>query len=127
AAAILARRANDGTSVVTPYTPGAGLGVWIPTPPAFAPAIGVSFGKVKSFMAQFQLPKPAYFKLSSPEYAADYNEVKSIGGAHNKTRTPQQSENARFSYEPSPPGLFPLARDPGVTRKTHFWENARRF
>ena len=127
AAAILARRANDGANVVTPYTPGAGLGVWIPTPPAFAPAIGVSFGKVKPFMAQFQLPKPAYFKLSSPEYAADYNEVKSIGGANSKTRTAEQSEIARFWYEPSPGVLIRVARDLVVTRKLNLWDSARLF
>src|SRR5215813_205837 len=100
ATAILARRANDGANVVTPYTPGAGLGVWIPTPPAFAPAIGAGFGRVKPFMitsvAKFEPPSPGYFKLSSPEYMADYNEVKSIGGANSKTRTAEQSEIARF-------------------------------
>src|SRR5215468_11456616 len=72
AAAILARRANDGANVVTPYTPGAGPGVWIPTPTAFAPAIGAGFGRVKPFMmtsvAKFEPPSPGYFKLSSPEY-----------------------------------------------------------
>src|SRR5262249_12288217 len=85
AAVIVARREKNGSKDITPYTLGEGLGVWRPTPPAFAPAIGVGFGKVTPFTknsgAQFELPKPAYFNLRSAEYAADYNEVKSIGGA----------------------------------------------
>src|SRR5262249_12396666 len=131
AAAILARRANDGANVITPYTPGSGLGVWIPTPPAFAPAIGAGFGRVKPFMitsvAKFELPNPGYFKLSSPEYMADYNEVKSIGGANSKTRTAEQSEIARFWYEPSPGVLIRAARDLVTTRKLNLWDSARLF
>src|SRR5262249_34183329 len=65
AVAILVRRADDGSDVVRPYKPGAGLGVWRPTPPAFAQPIGVSFGKVTPFTMtggeQFELPRPAYF------------------------------------------------------------------
>jgi len=131
AAAILARRADDGSDVVRPYKAAAGLGVWRPTPPAFAQPIGVSFGKVAPFtMAsgeQFELPRPAYFDLSGAEYAADYNEVKSIGGAGSKTRTAEQSEIARFWYEPSPGVHIRLARDLIVTRKLNLWDSARLF
>jgi PAP2 superfamily len=131
AAAILARRADDGSEIVRPYKPGAGLGVWRPTPPAFARAIGASFGKVEPFTmtggVQFELPRPAYFNLRSAEYAADYNEVKSIGGADSKTRTPEQSEIARFWYEPSPGVHIRLARDLAVTRKLNPWDSARLF
>ena len=38
ASAILALRANDGSGLVVPYTPGGDPGDWQPTPPAFAPA-----------------------------------------------------------------------------------------
>lgn len=131
AAAILARRAADGSDIVTPYAPGAGLGVWRPTPPASARVIGVGFGKVAPFTmtsgAQFELPRPAYFDLRSAEYTADYNEVKSIGGADSKTRTAEQSEIARFWYEPSPGVHIRLARNLVVTRKFNLWESARLF
>jgi len=131
AAAILARRADDGSDVVRPYKPVAGLGVWRPTPPAFAQPIGVSFGKVKPFTMtsaeQFELSRPAYFNLRSAEYAADYNEVKSLGGADSKTRTAEQSEIARFWYEPSPGVHIRLARDLAVTRKLNLWDSARLF
>jgi len=131
AAAILARRADDGSDVVRPYKPGAALGVWRPTPPAFAKAYGVSFGKVKPFTMtsgeQFELPRPAYFNLRSAEYAADYNEVKSLGGADSKTRAAEQSEIARFWYEPSPGVHIRLARDLAATRKLNLWDSARLF
>src|SRR5215468_2247638 len=131
AAAILERRADDGSDVVRPYKPGARLGVWRLTPPAFAQPIGVGFGKVKPFTMtggeQFELPRPSYFNLSSAEYAADYNEVKSLGGADSKTRTAEQSEIARFWYEPSPGVHIRLARDLTVTRKLNLWDSARLF
>src|SRR5262249_53892560 len=118
AAAILARRADEGSDVVRPYKPVAGLGVWRPTPSAFAQPIGVSFGKVKPFTMtgaeQFELPRPAYFNLRSAEYAADYNEVKNLGGAHRKTRTPQQSEIAPLLFAPPPGVHIPPARDPAL-------------
>jgi len=131
AAAILARRADDGSDVVRPYKAAAGLGVWRLTPPAFAQPIGVSFGKVAPFTMtsgeQFELPRPAYFNLRGAEYAADYNEVKSLGGAGSKTRTAEQSEIARFWYEPSPGVHIRLARDLVVTRKLNLWDSARLF
>jgi hypothetical protein len=69
--AILARREENGSNVVMPYTPGEGLGVWRLTPPAFAPAIGVGFGKDAPFtvssVSQFDLPRPDYFNLRSAE------------------------------------------------------------
>src|SRR5262249_9222861 len=65
-----------------------------------------------------------YFKLSSPEYAADYNEVKSIGGASSKTRPPPQSEKARFWYEPSPAGLFPRGTELVVTTEINLGVSA---
>jgi hypothetical protein len=131
AAAILARRADDGSDVVRIYKPGAALGVWRPTPPAFAQGIGVSFGKVRPFTMtsgeQFELPRPAYFNLRSAEYVADYNEVKGLGGADSKTRTAEQSQIARFWYEPSPGVHIRLARDLAVTRKLNLWDSARLF
>jgi len=131
AAAILARRANDGSDIVTPYTPGAKPGVWRPTTLASAPIIGVRFGQVKPFTmtsgAQFRPPAAAYFNLSSAEYTADYNEIKSIGGAGSKTRTAEQSEIARVWYEPSPGVHIRLARDLVVTQKLDLWESARLF
>src|SRR5260370_24785039 len=38
AATLIAARTGDGLEADVPYVPGSGPGVWIPTPPAFAPA-----------------------------------------------------------------------------------------
>ncbi len=131
AAAILARRENDGTDSVTQYTPGEELGVWRPTPPDFLPPAGVGFRKVKPFTmtsaTQFGPSRPEYFNLSSAEYAADYNEVKKIGAANSATRTAEQSEIARFWYEPSPGAHIRLARDLVRVRNLDLWESARLF
>jgi len=37
--AILGLRADDGSTIVAPYTPSGEPGGWMPTPPAFAPAL----------------------------------------------------------------------------------------
>jgi len=131
AAAIIARREKDNSDIVTPYTPGTEMGVWRPTPPDLASAYGVGFGQVKPFTMtgsrQFDLPAAAYFKLNSAEYVANYNEVKSLGAANSATRTAEQSEIARFWYEPSPGVHIRLARDLVVARKLNLWESARLF
>jgi hypothetical protein len=131
AAAIVARREKNGSKDITPYTPGNELGLWRPTPPAFAPAIGAGLGKVRPFtmtgVAQFDLPTPAYFDLRGAEYAADYNEVKSLGAAGSRTRTAGQSEIARFWYEPSPGVHIRLARELVAKRKMDPWQSARLF
>ncbi len=131
AAAILARRANDGSNIVTPYTPGTAPGLWRPTPPGFLPAVNVSLGQVTPFTmtgsTQFGPLAPASLDLSSAEYAADYNEVKSIGAAGSTTRTADQSEIARFWYENVPGFHIRLARELVVTQKLNLWESARLF
>jgi hypothetical protein len=129
AAAIVALRGKNGSNL--PYTPGQELGLWRPTPPVFAQAIGAGLGKVTPFTmsdeSQFDLPEPEYFNLRSAAYAADYNEVKSLGASDSRTRTAEQSEIARFWYEPSPGVHIRLARDLVVSRKLNLWDSARLF
>jgi hypothetical protein len=131
AAAILARRANDGSKVIASNTPGKGIGVWVPTPPRYLAAVGAGFGQVEPFTMtsseQFLPPRPAYFNLKSAEYAANFNEVKAIGGADSKTRTAEQSEIARFWYEPSPGVHIRLARELVTSQKLNLWDSARLF
>src|SRR5262245_27881082 len=131
AAAILALRSADGANVDAPYTPGDELGVWRPTPSALAPAIGAGFGRVMPFTftssRQFVPPPAAYFDLGSPEYTADYKEIKMIGGANSKTRTAEQSKIARFWYEATPGVHIRLARDLVDKQKLNLWDSARLF
>src|SRR6185436_13730869 len=53
--------------------------------------------------------------------------VKNIGGADSKTRTDEQSEIARFWYEPSPGVHIRLARNLVAARKLNLWDSARLF
>jgi hypothetical protein len=105
AAAILARRAADDIDAATfaPYAPrSAAAGVYRPTTPPEAPiVIGAGLGKLEPFaiadIAAFASPAP--LATTSSAYAADYDEVKSLGSAASGTRTALQEETARFWYD----------------------------
>jgi hypothetical protein len=131
AAAILRLRSNDGSSAVVPYTPGSSPGDWMPTPPAFVPAVLPGWGNVVPFTLktgeQFRPAPPEYFDLTSEEYANDYNEVKSIGAMSGPTRSNEQSEIARFWYEGSPVGWNRIARNVATREGLGLWDNARLF
>jgi hypothetical protein len=98
AAGILLFRANDGRDAVVPYVPGSGPGVWIPTPPAFLPAQAPEVAYVRPFTlespSQFRAEPPP--DLLSDTWARDYNETQSLGAATSSTRTPEQTDLARF-------------------------------
>lgn len=95
---------------------------------AFAP----NWGQVTPFVlrrsSQFR-PRPPYH-LRSRRYAADYNEVKAIGGddiSTPSTRTPDQTEIGQFWIESSPLAWNRLARAVATDRGLDLWENARLF
>ena len=98
AAGILLFRANDGRDAVVPYVPGSGPGVWIPTPPGFLAAQAPEVAYVRPFTlnspSQFRAEEPP--DLLSDTWARDYNETKSLGAATGSTRTPEQTDLARF-------------------------------
>jgi hypothetical protein len=92
---------HDGVIPTVSYTPGAGPGVWQPTPPAFANALLPGFAQVTPFAltsaSQFRPgPPPA---LSSSVWTRDYNEVKDFGVATGSLRTDEQTEIGRFYTE----------------------------
>jgi hypothetical protein len=98
---IVALRAADGAAVAQfPYTaPNAGApGVWVPTPPAFAPALLPGWGSVQPWV----LASAAQFRpddgpdLTSARYARDLNEVKDLGALASATRTADQTNIAKF-------------------------------
>src|SRR5262245_22738477 len=84
ASRILALRETDGAaSAQFPYTaPGAGNpGVWVPTPPAFAPASLPGWGAVTPWVmrrgSQFRLPPPP--GVNRNRYVRDVEEVRDFG------------------------------------------------
>jgi hypothetical protein len=134
AEAILALRAADGYDAppIDPnyqegtapgeyrYTPG--------TPFAFAPHWGDVIPFAMRDGSQFR-PGPPY-KLTSPQYAADVNEVQRLGGDDVTTpsdRTDEQTEIARFWVESSPLQWNRIARTVSTAEGLDPWNNARLF
>jgi hypothetical protein len=95
--AMLAARMNDGVDASQTWIVGTQPGRWRPTPP-FMIGISAQIG----FMRTFAIPDADLFRspppnaLTSARYAADFNEVKSIGAASSTTRTSDQTEAALF-------------------------------
>ena len=104
AAAMLALRANDHSSDPMSYTPTPGLGSWVPTPPAFAPALEPGWGSVTPFLLDIgsQLRPPPPPIAGSDAYVRDYLEIVAIGAANSTTRTAAQTEAARFWVATAP-------------------------
>ncbi len=135
AAAMLALRNNDGSGDMTRHDPVLERGRWRPTPPDFAGAMTPKWGAVTPFTLeandQFQPVAPP--SLTSAEYTAAFNEVKSLGEKHSTTRTDEQTEIGLFwAYDVAtlgpPPVLYNqiaavIARDHGNT----LMQNARMF
>jgi hypothetical protein len=129
ALAILAARENDGANRTIEFTPGTEPGQYCPTPPDFRPAFMAHWGKITPFVlpssAQFRCPDPP--PVNSEKAFAEIEEVRAIGGSKSATRTPEQSEIARFWYESSPRGWNRIAREVAKPRLFDVWENARLF
>ena len=96
AAALLPLRRE--TFALPDFFGGTEPGEWRPTLPALAPA-GFRF---LTLTAPFVLNKNSQFRpprqppLSSVAYAREYNEVKALGSLANSSRTPEQTDLARF-------------------------------
>ncbi len=149
AAAILARRQNDGTAGggVAPYTPGSNPGDYRFTPPFNTPAFDF-FGTggfadaslwgrtvtpfVISSGSQFRAARP-YGAASNaaavltPAYTADFQEVAALGCAGCAARSAEQTEIALFWMENSPTGWNRIARIVAAQRHLDAWDAARLF
>src|SRR5207247_2464175 len=131
---ILAARANDGSNAIVQPPGGSGPGVWLPTPPAFLPYLLPQWGFVTPFAmnssSQFRPPGPP--SLDSEQYAADYDEVKSLGAAVDSTRTEEQTQIALFWADgagtETPPGHWnSIAQTIADMRGNTLEQNARLF
>jgi membrane-associated phospholipid phosphatase len=134
---ILKARANDGANDSVPYSPGTNPGDWQPTPPAFAASLFPQWPYVAPFAmtwaGQFRPDAPP--ALPSAEYAADFNEVKQLGGdgvTTPTTRAPEQTLIAHFWADgagtETPPGHWnSIAQDVAEDQGTTVVQNARLF
>jgi hypothetical protein len=115
AAAILARRAHDGShhsepGMETDFHPSDAAGKWRQDPISQIPvALGARWGEVEMFAplrvaSRFRVPPPP--AMESAEYAAAFNEVQRLGGDGETTpteRTPQQTQiGIYWAYDGTP-------------------------
>lgn len=132
--AMIALRANDGSSPPQFKTPGSPApGEWLATPSCpivNGIAVGAFFqwqnvtpfgiADAKKFLLD---PPPA---LKSREYAKAYNEVMSVGGVNSTERPQDRADVVRFFASSSPPFVFNMAaRQVAQQQWRSLSENAR--
>jgi len=135
AAAILSLRASDGASTLQlldfDYVEGTSPGEFRFVPGtnfAFAPGLGDITPFVLESSSQFRANPP--YDVRSKKYAADYNEIKALGGdgiTTSSARTAEQTEIGLFWIESAPLSWNRLARSVSDAAGLDPWENARLF
>jgi hypothetical protein len=123
AAKVLQARANDGANAPDAYRPKTKPGAYVPTP--------ITVGSAWQNMIPFAMTKPSQFRpqppvaLSSKDWAADYNEIRTYGGKASTTRSPQQTETARFWLMVGPPAYHPVPRQIVTAKQMSVIDSAR--
>ncbi len=129
AAAVLQRRANDGSGTSEAYKPGSKPGEYRFTP-GFEFVAHPHWRTVQPFALnapnQFRTAPPP--SLQSRAYAVAFNEVKSVGAkGPNAKRTPDETNLAAFWYEFSDIGWNRIARVVARDHRQDLWQRARTF
>jgi hypothetical protein len=127
--ATLNRRRTDGAdgAAQPPYVPRTGAGEYQFTAP-FGFAAQPGWGRVVPFaitLGEHVLEGP--LPLPGQHYARDLEEVREVGHVASRTRTPEQTEIAKFWYEDSPLGWNRIANAVVRERRLDAWEAARAF
>lgn len=129
AAAVLTRRAGDGSDADEGYQPGTRPGEYRFTP-------GFEFVAAPHWRAvtPFALRAPDQFRvapppaLSSVQYAAAFNEVKATGSiGTGAQRSAEQTQYAAYWYEFSDIGWNRIARAVARAKPQDLWQRARTF
>jgi hypothetical protein len=112
--AMIATRAGDGSGILVPYTLNPAAGNWRPAPgqQAVTPGWGNLTPFTMTSSTQFRPERPAGFStmadlLASPEYAAQVDEVRRLGGLVSAERTADQTEVAAFWANDNPGTMKP--------------------
>ena len=100
---VLARRLDDGAASPESYRPHASAGVYVPTAPAAIPQW--SQRKPWLLASASQLRPAAPPTLSSAEWVADFDEVRTLGARQSTRRSAEQTEAARF-WDYSLPAIY---------------------
>jgi hypothetical protein len=123
AAKIAAERAQDGSAAPDSYRPKARPGVYVPTP--------ITASSMWPNVTPFAMTGPAQFRPQPPiplkgeEWAADYNEIKTLGGRNSTQRTARQSEDGRFWLVTGPRSYYPIVRQLVAAKKMSLVDSAR--
>jgi len=116
-------RAADGSTGMDTYRPRTQPGVYVATAAMVA--------STWSTLHPFVLERPDQFRpgppvaLTSPEWASDYNEVKTYGARNSVLRTPEQTETAKFWLMTGPQAYHPIARQLISARHMKLVDSAR--
>src|SRR5262249_39072466 len=125
AAKTFASRASDGADAPNTYRPAAAPGVYVPTTFPIGPQWGNWTPWIMERSSQFRPPAPP--KLTSPEWARDYNEIKDLGGKRSTIRTSEQSDIARCWIIVGPASWDPVVRQLSDVPARSLIQNARLF
>ena len=129
AAKMLERRKDDGWNATGSYAPGSGPGIWVPTPPAHAPALLPHWGKVTPFALktgdQFRPVAPA--AIDSPRYLKELLEVFDVGATNSSRRPPELTDAARFWQISGVQGWNPAARQVSTAKQQTLLANTQTF
>lgn len=127
---IYARRHDGRRQVVastSPFSPKPAAGVWRRTPPAYATPQTPWVGQERPFVLERadQFLPAAPPKLTSTIWVDQFNEIKALGRATGSSRTPEQTDIARF-WSTNVIGQYNQAvRDTAVKRGLDLLETAR--
>ena len=125
AAAMLQDRSADGANAPDTYRPHAAPGAYVPT---VTPA-GPHWGSVKPFALKSgnQFRPDAPYALDSAQWARDYLEVKRMGARTGSSRSPEQTDIARF-WEFNGAGTYnSLVRQISAAKNPDLLDNARLY
>lgn len=128
AAAMLADRVGDGRFGSLTFTPGTGVGEWRLVTETNNNVFAWA-GRVRPFTmkspGQFRTEGP--LDIASAEYAAEFNEVKSLGAKVGSTRTTEQSALAIFVTGNPVPYMNRAFREIAATKGLSTSQQARLF
>jgi hypothetical protein len=120
---IVAARAADGATGTDLYRPQTQPGQYVPT----ATMVGSTWPSMPPFVLkrseQFRSGPPV--RLTSWQWASDYNEIKALGARNSETRSAAQTETARFWLMTGPQAYHPLARQIIAARNLNLIDSAR--
>jgi len=121
----LEMRANDGAGGPATYKPKIVPGVYAPT--VFP--VSSEWVKVKPWFMrepnQFRPPRPP--ELTSAQWNRDLDEIRAIGARDSTTRTPEQTNVARFWIVTGAPSWNSIVRSLAQSRSASLVDNARLF